>query len=280
LICASSALTLVVLGSRLTFFNDDWYFLLQRPGLTADSVFAPHNGHLSALAVLIYKALVGLFGLESQLPFRLVLGAAVASVGIVLYLLVSERAGPLVGLLAATIVVFLGPAWEDLLWSFQIGLVGSLATGIAALLALEQESPRRSAVACLALVCSISLSDLGLAFVVAAAIAILVQGRPAQLWIVAVPAALFGTWWISYGSDAPSNVSAANLRHLPKYVLDSAASGLASVVGVNRGGPTATKRPSTCADTCWSSLLLLDWLSGCCEAAARPPGRSCSSPRR
>ncbi|MGZ4132635.1 MAG: hypothetical protein ACXVWF_06290, partial [Actinomycetota bacterium] len=138
LICGASALTVVLLGTQLTFFNDDWYFLLQRPGFTADSVLAPHNGHLSASVVLLYKALVGLFGLGSQLPFRLVLGAAVACLGVLVYALVSERLGRPLGLVAAALVVFLGPAWEDLLWSFQIGLIGSLVAGVGALLALER----------------------------------------------------------------------------------------------------------------------------------------------
>jgi len=69
-----SALLLVLLGTRLTFFSDDWYFLLQRPGLSAhagiDVVLAPHNSNLVAVDVVIYKALVGAFGLRSQLPFR------------------------------------------------------------------------------------------------------------------------------------------------------------------------------------------------------------------
>jgi hypothetical protein len=230
-ICAASAVTLVLLGTKLTFFNDDWYFLLQRPGLGMDSVFAPHNGHLSALAVLIYKALIELFGLESQLPYRLVLAGVVAALGVVMYLLVNERAGRLLGLVAATIVMFLGAGWPDLLWSFQIGLVGSLATGLAALLVLERDTPRRSAIACLLLVCSILLSDLGIPFIVAAAFAVMLRRRPVQLWIPGVPAVLFGIWWIAYGSDAPSHVSATNLEGLPQYVLDSAASGLASITG-------------------------------------------------
>jgi hypothetical protein len=239
-VCVTSAVTLVVLGTRLTFFNDDWYFLLQRPGLTAHSVLTPHNGHLSALPVLIYKTSVELFGLGHQLPFRVVLAGAVASVGVLVYLLVSERVGPLLGFLAATIVVFLGPAWEDLLWSFQIGLVGSLATGLAALLALERDGSRRNALGCAALVCSILFSDVGLPFVVAAAIAIALRRRWDQVWIVIVPAAVFGAWWVAYGSDAPSTLSAANIRHLPRYTIDAIASGLASLGGVNSGAVTAT----------------------------------------
>jgi hypothetical protein len=240
LICAASAVTLVVLGTRLTFFNDDWFFLLQRPGLTADSVFTPHNGHLSALTVLLYKGLVALFGLGAQLPFRLVLAGAVVSVGILVFVLVSERAGRFLGLVAATIVVFLGPAWEDLLWSFQIGFVGSLATGLAALLALERDTSRRNAAACGLLVCSISFSDVGVPFVVAAAVAVALRRRVAQLWIPAVPAALFGVWWIAYGSGARSYLSVANVRHLPRYLLDSIANGLGSIAGVHSGAVTGT----------------------------------------
>jgi hypothetical protein len=231
-VCSLSAATVVILGTRLTFFNDDWYFLLQRPGLTADSVFAPHNGHLSALAVLIYKGLVELFGLGPQLPFRLVLAATLVGLGIAVYALVSERAGRLLGLVAATIILFLGSAWEDLLWSFQIGLVGSLAVGLAALIALERDSGQRNAVACLLLVVSISLSDLGIPFVVAAAIAVALRRRAAQLWIAAIPAALFVAWWVTYGSDAPSYLSWTNLRGLPEYILDSVAAGLASLTGL------------------------------------------------
>jgi hypothetical protein len=234
LICTVAALIVVILGTRLTFFNDDWYFLLQRPGLSADSVLAPHNGHLSALVVLIYKGVVELFGLESQLPFRLVLAGTVAALGIVVYALVKARVGRLLGLVAAAIVVFLGPAWEDLLWSFQIGLIGSLAIGLAALVALEEDSPLRNALACALLACSISLSDLGISSVVAAAIAVGLRRRPVQLWIPALPAALFAVWWITYGSDSPSHLSMANVRGLPEYILDSVANGLASLAGLTQ----------------------------------------------
>jgi hypothetical protein len=234
LICIVAALTVVILGVRLTFFNDEWYFLLQRPGLSADTVFAPHNGHLSASLVLIYKGLVEVFGLGSQLPFRLVLAGTVAALGLVVYALVAERAGRLVGLVAAAIIVFLGPAWEDLLWSVQIGFIGSLATGLGALLALEEDSPRRNVLACVLLVCSISLSDLGVPFLAAATVAVGLRRRPAQLWIAALPAALFGIWWIAYARDAPSYFSWTNVRGIPEYVLDSVASGFTSLVGLTQ----------------------------------------------
>jgi hypothetical protein len=79
------------------------------------------------------------------------------------------------------------------------------------------------------------LSDLGIPFVVGATIAIALRRRAAQLWIPGVPGVLFGIWWVTYGSDAPSGLSWTNLRGLPEYVVDSAASGLAAITGRSGG---------------------------------------------
>jgi hypothetical protein len=128
-----------------------WYFLLQRPGLEShaglDSLLAPHNSQSVVLTALAYKILVALFGLSSQLPFRLVLGLAVAAVGVFVYLMVSARAGTAIGLAGAAVIVFLGSAWEDLLFFASLDLVGSLATGLAAVWALQRDSTRRNVVA-------------------------------------------------------------------------------------------------------------------------------------
>jgi hypothetical protein len=231
-LCAASATTMVALGTRLTFFNDEWSILLQRPGLSADSVLEPHNGHLTALPVLTYKALVGLFGWDSQLPFHLALSATVIALVVAVFLFVRERAGQLLALVAAALLLFLGPAWEDLLWSFQIGLVGSMAAGIGVLLTMERDSPRRNILACVLLLVSVLCSDLGVSFVVAATLAVVLRGRLQQLWIPGIPGAAFAIWWLDYGRDAPSGLSATNVSHTPTYVLDSIASGLASLTGL------------------------------------------------
>jgi hypothetical protein len=235
-ICAASAATVVLLGTRLTFFNDDWSFLLQRPGFTAHALLDDHNGHLSLLPVLVYKGLVALVGLDAQWAFRLVLAVAVAAVGGMVYALVAVRAGRVPALVAATLLVFLGPAWEDLLWSFQIGFVGSLAAGLGALLALERDGPRGNAAACALLVASVGLSDVGIALVVAAAISLALRGRLRQAWIVAVPLALFALWLVTYGRDASTGLSSSRLLDVPGYVLDSAAAGVASLTGFAPGG--------------------------------------------
>jgi hypothetical protein len=232
-ICLASAIVVVVLGTRLTFFNDEWYVLLLRPGVSAHTLLDPHNGHLSLIPVAVYKALVAIFGLDNQLPFRLALAAVIVSLGVMVFVFVRARCGDLLALLTAAVVLLLGPAWQDLLWSFQIGLVGSLVTGIGVLLALERGTRRADLAACALLIASISLSNLGIPFVIAAAIVVLLRRRPADAWIAGVPAVLFAVWWLAYGRGAETGFSLANVARTPFYVLDSIAAALASLSGLS-----------------------------------------------
>jgi hypothetical protein len=243
LLCLASATTLVILGSKLTFFGDDWAILLQRPGLSGDSIFIPHNEHLTALPILIYKALVELAGLDSQIPFRLALVTVLVCLAVLVFVFVRERAGNLLALLAAAVLLFLGPASEDLLWSFQIGLIGSLTAGVGVLLALQVESRVRDTIACLLLIASISFSNLGVPFVLAATAAIILGRRPTRLWVPGVPALLFAIWWLVYGSDAESSLTFTNVSHTPAYVIDSMAAGLAALTGLNATDSYAWGRP-------------------------------------
>jgi hypothetical protein len=239
-LCLASATLVVILGLRLTFFNDDWYLLLQLPGLAShggfDALLEPHNANMVVLLVLVYKVLTVIFGMHSQLPFRLLLGTEMAALGILVYLLVSERVGALLGLAAAAVMLFLGPAWEVLLFFAAINHLAALTFGLAALLALESDSRRRNAFACALLICAVAISNTGLPFVVGAAIAVAIRRRRSQLWIPAIPAAVFVLWWAFYGHKQSSGVTAAHLAHLPRYVLDSLSSGLASISGLVHPG--------------------------------------------
>jgi hypothetical protein len=232
LLCGVSASAVVALGSRLTFFNDDWYILLLRPGLGADALLEPHNGHLTLLPILAYKGLVAAFGLDAQVPFRLLLAAVTVAAGVAVFVYVRERLGDVPALLAAAAILFLGPAWQDLLWSFQIGLVGSLATGVFALVALERHSRRGDLAACALLVGSICLSNLGVSFVIAAAVMLALQRRRAAAWVVAVPGIVFACWWLGWGQGDDTGFSAPNVARSPFYVFDAIAAGLASLSGL------------------------------------------------
>jgi hypothetical protein len=199
-------------------------------------VLASHNGNIVVLLALLYKLLVAVFGLDQQLPFRLVLGITMACLGALVFLLVRERLGPVVGVAAAAVILFFGSAWEVMLFFASFSHLGALTLGVAALLALEVDTSRRNAAACTLLVFATLLFNLGIPFVLGAAVAIALRRRLAQLWIAAVPAALFAVWWFFYGRQQPSGLSAHNVVHLPRYVVDSVSVGLASITGLYRGG--------------------------------------------
>ncbi len=239
-LCTAGGLLVVVLRTKLTFFNDDWYFLLQRPGIEShgglDTLLAPHNGNIVVLLAVMYKALVAVFGLGPQLPFALLEGVTVAVLGWLVFVLVDERLGPVAGLAAAAVVVFLGPAWEALLFFASISHLGALTLGVAALLVLESDTPERNVAACVLLVCAILLFTLAIPFLVGAGIVVLlVRRRLRQLWIPAVPAVLFALWWAFYGHKQSSGVTGAHIEHLPRYLYDAVSAGLASATGMVHG---------------------------------------------
>ena len=60
-------LWLVWLGRDMTFYHDEWALILKRD-LSINGIFAPHNEHLSATLVVLYRVLIGTVGLGSYWP--------------------------------------------------------------------------------------------------------------------------------------------------------------------------------------------------------------------
>lgn len=111
----SAALLLWEIRDQI-FFNDEWVLLLHRRGDDVKTLLRAQNGHFVAVPVLIYKVLVQLFGTASYVPYRITLiGLGLLWVGL-LYVLCRRRAGPWLALAPAVLTLFLGVAWEQLLW--------------------------------------------------------------------------------------------------------------------------------------------------------------------
>lgn len=238
LIGASGCL-LLIWGSKLTFLLDDWEFLLYRRDL--ESVFEPHGEHISVLPVLIYKGLLATVGMDSALPFRVVSTALFLLSALLLFVFLKRRVGQWAALAGTAVVLFLGSAWEDLLWAFQVGYFGSMACGLGALLALERGDRRGDRLAVLLLVLAVLFSSLGLPFLAGVAVLILWRSdRWRRIHIVAIPAAVFAAWWLGWGHDAESAISFANLAKTPHFVLDGLAGSLSSAFGLNVPGVSET----------------------------------------
>jgi hypothetical protein len=229
----ASGCLLLYFGSKLTFLLDDWEFLLYRRDFSADAILDPHGEHIVALPVLIYKGLLATMGMGSALPYRVVSTALFLLSAALLFVFLRRRVGDWPALAATAIVLFLGAAWEDLLWSFQMTYFGSAAAGLGALLALEREDRRGEIAACALIVVSILFSSLGLSFAIGAAVHVLLGSeRRRRLYVFLVPLAVYALWWLGWGHDAESALSLDNVARTPLYVIDSLANGVGSATGL------------------------------------------------
>jgi hypothetical protein len=251
---AGSAVLTLALTAHLTFFGDTWEFLMNRRDFTADALLKPHNEHIVVLPVLIVQSLLRLFGMTSARPEYAVLTIGLLATASLVYVYVKRRVGPWLGLFAAVLVLFLGPAWEVLLWPFEIGFVGSMLFGLAMLIALERDDRRGDIAACVFLALSLGFSSLGIAFAVAAAVAVLQGPRASwrrRAYLVAIPLLLYAAWYVGWGHEAETHLSLRNLLASPRFVAESMAVAVGAVFGLGTspfGGST---------DPVWGRAILI-----------------------
>jgi hypothetical protein len=236
LVAATAAIACVAilwLARGFTFYFDEWTFILP-----ADSSWTaylqPHNEHPAMLLRLIYAVLLNTVGMRTYVPYMAVLLALHATTVVLLFELVRLRAGDLIGIGAAVLLLVMGAAWENLLWAFQIGFVGSVACGLGALLVIGAAQPRMLA-AMLLLFGSLMFSGIGLFFLIAVAVwlALTPERRNDLVWLAPVALAL-GTWYLAYGRSGtpPASTSlAGNVAALPLYTVWGLGASVAGLIG-------------------------------------------------
>jgi hypothetical protein len=131
-------------------------------------------------------------------------------------------------LLATALILFLGTAWEDLLWAFQVGYMLSIVGGLAAWALLDRESRRNDIAAMLCVLVAAGSSSLGIALMAGIAVELAWRGRWSRIYVVAVPALLYALWYLGYGE---SQVTAESLIHAPGFAQDLAASAFGALIG-------------------------------------------------
>jgi hypothetical protein len=239
------------LSRTFTFYFDEWTLIL--PADTSWTViFESHNEHPVMLLRLIYAVLLATVGMRSYIPYMAVLLVLHATSVLLLFELVRRRAGDMVAVAAAVLLLVLGAAWENLLWAFQITFIGSVACGLGALLALGggvplPREPRdaslagppprvgRPVPAMLLLFGSLMFSAIGLFFWIAAAVwlGLTPERRRDLVWLAPIAIA-FAAWYVAYGhTGAPPNQLslAGNVAVLPAYVVWGMGSAIAGLIG-------------------------------------------------
>lgn len=205
----------------MTFYHDEYAFLLLRD-LSWDGVFSPHNEHLSATLVVLYRTLVGTVGTVSYWPYLGVTFALHVAVAGIVYVVVRREAGATWALGALAVMLLLGSGGDDILWAFQSGTIGATAAGMAAVVL----APRRPAVAAILLTVALATSGVGIAFLIGTGVHLLLVRPRALAWLL-VPIGLYGAWYLVYGARATS----PGLRGVPEYVLSGLAASAAGALG-------------------------------------------------
>jgi hypothetical protein len=219
--------------SALTFWRDEWAFILDRRGSGLDVYLTPFVEQLLAIPLAIYKLLIAVFGIESPLPFQLAHVVVYAATMVVVFVYVRRRVGEWLALAALLPILFLGPSWDDLLFPFQISLVIALGCGVGALLALDRPSRAGDVAAAVLLTIGLFCQHVAIPFALAATIDIaFTRERFRRAWVIAIPAALWMVWYLGWGRDAQNFVSFHNFETLIGYVGDGLSSSLSTLLGL------------------------------------------------
>mgnify|MGYP001241898129 CR=1 FL=1 len=223
---AASAALLLHYRASLNFMLDDWAFVIGREDGKISDFLDPHNEHISVIPVAIYKLFLAVFGMGSPWPLQ-ILSVALFMLAVgVLFFYLKPLAGDPLSLIGCAVILFLGSAWEDLLWIFQLGFSISLASGLGALIMLRRQDVKGDRLACLLLAVCILSTSLGVPFVIGATVDLLLRRDgfrmfTSRIWIVAVPTAIYVAWWLGWGHTAQSGLSADNVAGAPKYVFEA-----------------------------------------------------------
>lgn len=281
-VLAFAAVVLILYtGRNLTFYFDEWNFILDRRGFTVENLIAGHNGHLSLFPVLFYKALLQVIGLDHYWIYQLALALVHATAAWLLFTLARRRLGDAAGLAAGVLLLVLGAAFDDLVWAFQIGFVGAVAASLASLNALDANTKRGDVWAAIWLAVALCCSSPAIPFAILIAVELLL-GRDMKrvLRVLAVPLVLYGIWTLVWGSGGPwpapqvGTSSPARIPDFFEYALRMMQTALQGLTGFTQSGlgPTlsvlfaavvviaAVRRPPT--PRAWGAIVgaVIFWL--------------------
>lgn len=215
---------------------DDLVFLHERGIGGLSTLLEPHGENIVVLQAALYRFIYIVFGFGSAVPFQLISLATYVLSVVALFFWVRERVGDPVAALVTIPVLVLGTGYSDILWAFQVGYSVSVLGGLIALIALDRGGRFSGPVACAGLLVAVTMSSLGLPFMVAAAVLLFLRDGWSfwRRYELIVPAVVFLAWYVGWGRHAGSQRTLENVINSPVYVAESLKSVLMSLTGLHR----------------------------------------------
>jgi hypothetical protein len=231
----ASGLLLYHLTAGSSFWGDDWAWITTRRANTVHNFLSPYDGHLSVLQLAIYRVMFAVFGINSYAPYRGLVIVFSLVVGLLVFEYARRRIGPFLAMLVAGLVLFVGPGWQDTMWTFQIGWELALGLGIAALIMLDRRTRAGDIAACALTFGSICSTSFGVAFAIGIAVDVaLTRRRWRDVWIPAIPLALYAIWALHYH---PTGIKWSEITLVPTNLVQTFAGGVAGILGLSSATP-------------------------------------------
>lgn len=231
----ASGLLLYHLTAGSSFWGDDWAWITTRRANTVHNFLSPYDGHLSVLPLAIYRVMFAVFGINSYAPYRGLVIVFSLLVGLLVFEYARHRVGPFLATLVAALVLFVGPGWQDTMWTFQIGWELALGLGIAALIMLDRRTRGGDIAACVLAFGSICSTSFGIAFAIGIAVDVaLTRRRWRDAWIPAIPLALYFIWALHYH---PTGIQWSEITLVPTNLVQTFAGGVAGILGLSSATP-------------------------------------------
>lgn len=239
----SSFVVLLSINRDQWFFGDEWDFLGHRGLSGAErSLWEPHTEHWSTGPILIYRALYSLYGLRTYVPYVVVLLLLHVAVAHLLWrVLLRAGVDQVVATALAGVFAFLGAGYENLLWAFQIGFIGSVALGLAGLQLVNHDGPwdRRDFGAWGVSIVGLMFSGVSVTMVAVAGLAVLMRrGWRHAAATVAVPGAVYLVWFLAIGDKnvGDSERTLDDLFKYPAYIWNGLRTAIEETVGFPGAG--------------------------------------------
>ncbi|MEX1009447.1 MAG: hypothetical protein WD271_16635 [Acidimicrobiia bacterium] len=230
---------LVYNARGLWFGGDEWFIITDR-GLTSGpghlGLFEPHYEHWSTLPILAFRGLYSVFGLHSYWPYiAMVIIVHLAIVVLLWHVMVGSQVDGWVATCACAVFAAAGTGFENLTNAWQVQLISPIALGLGAILVTPESGARftrRDAIAAALLSAAVMCSGVALPMLVAVAlIAFVRRGWRVTVLTVAVPAALYGWWYLAYGRSEPFVAKPAP-RAVPKFVWNGLTDALGDIARI------------------------------------------------
>lgn len=235
-VLAIAAVVIIDAGSGTTFFYDEWIWIMQRHSVSEASLLEPFNNHLMALPIATYQVLYRLVGLDSPVPYRLLLTVFHLATCGLLYVYLRRRVRWVVALAGAAVLAFFGYTWPVIIWPISLGWVYATTAGIGALLLLDRDSRRADVVAMLALIAAVLSSGIGVPFVIGIGVELLVRRAWKRLYVAVVPGVLFAAWYLAYATGTSDSGTVGQILDFGESLL---AQTFGTLLGIDDRGTAA-----------------------------------------